>query len=139
MDPEKRALLGFLGAQRRRAFVIIDGLSEPVLRRAVLPSGWTCLELIHHLALEERLWFRGIVGGEAVRLPESVEDDTAEWRVGADVCVDAVLGMYRDEIMRGRRHPGDRAAGRRAATRLRAVAGLAHPQRALGGAAHDRG
>lgn len=42
-----------------------------------LPSGWTCLQLVNHLAAEERLWFRGIVAGEPA---------------------DAVLDRYREEI-----------------------------------------
>jgi hypothetical protein len=48
MDAEKPALLRFLDAQRGRVFVILDGLSEDDLRRVVLPSGWSCLELVHH-------------------------------------------------------------------------------------------
>jgi hypothetical protein len=100
VDSEKRSLLGFLDAQRRRVPVILDGLSEKALRRAVLPSGWTCLGLVHHLAMEERLWFRGIVGGEAVRLPASPHDDAAEWQVDPDDSAETVLGLYQDEIAR---------------------------------------
>ncbi|MCW2640478.1 MAG: DinB family protein [Dactylosporangium sp.] len=100
MDAEKPALLRFLDAQRGRVFVILDGLSEDDLRRFVLPSGWSCLELVHHLAMEERLWFRGIVAGEPVRLPESGDDDAAEWRVDPGVSAEAVFGLYRQEIER---------------------------------------
>ena len=46
---------------------ILDELDEaPSLRRPVLPSGWTCLGLVQHLAVDiERFWFRGVVAGEA--------------------------------------------------------------------------
>ena len=31
----------------------------------MLPSGWSCLGLLRHLALDdERFWFRGVVAGE---------------------------------------------------------------------------
>jgi uncharacterized damage-inducible protein DinB len=100
MDAATGALRRFLDAQRRRVFVILDGLPEQALRRPALPSGWTCLELVNHLAAEERLWFRGIVAGEPVALPESTRDDAAEWRVDPDEPAAAVLDRYRDEIRR---------------------------------------
>ncbi|GAA5199261.1 DinB family protein [Rugosimonospora acidiphila] len=100
MDLEKRILLRFLDAQRDRVPVILDGLPAAALRRPVLPSGWSCLDLVHHLALEERLWLRGIVGGQPVALPESADDDRAEWRVDAAATPEEVLGLYRDEIAR---------------------------------------
>ena len=81
MDAATGALRRFLDAQRQRVFTVVDGLSEDALRRPALPSGWTCLQLVNHLAAEERLWFRGIVAGEPVALPESTRDDAAEWRV----------------------------------------------------------
>jgi hypothetical protein len=100
VDPEKHALVRFLDAQRRRVFTILDGLPPETLRRPALPSGWTCVELVHHLALEERLWFRGIVAGEPVPLPESADDDGAEWRVDPDEPPETVFDLYRDEIAR---------------------------------------
>lgn len=44
---------------------ILDGLDADALRQAVLPSGWNCLGLVQHLALDvERFWFRAVVAGE---------------------------------------------------------------------------
>ncbi len=49
---ESKTLLSYLGAQRDHVLGILEGLDEDVLRRPVLPSGWTCLGLVRHLALD---------------------------------------------------------------------------------------
>ncbi|HWS58238.1 MAG TPA: DinB family protein [Actinotalea sp.] len=91
---ETRALLSTLDAQRRHVLGILEGLSDADLRRAVLPSGWSCLGLVRHLALDvERFWFRAVVAGERVEL----ESGDGAWRVGADVPAQAVLDLYRRE------------------------------------------
>ena len=65
MDDETQALLTSLNAQREHVLGALDGLSEDVLRRALLPSGWTPLGMVQHLALDvERFWFRCAVAGE---------------------------------------------------------------------------
>lgn len=62
---ENMTLLSYLGAQRDRVLGIIEDLDDEALRRTVLPSGWHCLGLVRHLALDvERLWFRCVVDGE---------------------------------------------------------------------------
>ena len=91
---ERRALLEALRAQRAHVLSALDGLSEDELRRPVLPSGWTCLGLVQHLALDvERFWFRAVVAGEDVEL--CTGDDA--WRVDAGTPAGAVLDMYRAE------------------------------------------
>jgi Protein of unknown function (DUF664) len=100
MEPEAATLLEFLDAQRESVFAIVAGLSDEALRRAVFPSGWTCLGLIQHLALDdERYWFRRIAAGEAIDLP-SDEADGSAWIVDRDVSAEAVFTLYRDEIGR---------------------------------------
>jgi hypothetical protein len=96
MDQETALLLRFLDSQRRHVLGILEGLSEEQLRRPVLPSGWSCLGMVKHLALaDEHYWFRCIAAGES--LDFFPEEPNAEWRVepGEDV-----LGLYRDEIGR---------------------------------------
>src|ERR1700733_13570180 len=64
-DDERKALLSALNAQRQHVLGILEGLPEEPLRRPVLPSGWTCVGLVHHLALDvERFWFRTVVAGQ---------------------------------------------------------------------------
>jgi uncharacterized damage-inducible protein DinB len=88
-----RALLGALSQQRGHVLGILDGLSEEALRRPVLPSGWTCLGLVRHLALDvERFWFRGVAEGEPVDQPAGA------WQVPPGETADAVLALYRREI-----------------------------------------
>lgn len=90
-------MLSSLNAQREHALGILDGLPEEALRRPVLPSGWTCLGLTRHLAIDvERFWFRSIVAGEQVDLCEGAE----AWQVGEDTSPDAIFGLYRQEIDR---------------------------------------
>ncbi len=96
MSTEGKALLESLTGQRRHVLGILEGLSEEDLRRPVLPSGWTCLGLVHHLALDvERFWFRAVMAGEPMEAGDDAED---AWQVGPDVPADAVLDLYCREI-----------------------------------------
>jgi hypothetical protein len=93
MSPVDRALLGALNQQREHVPGILDGLPEPALRRPVLPSGWTCLGLVRHLALDvERFWFRGVAVGEPVDQPAGA------WQVPPGETASVVLDLYRREI-----------------------------------------
>ena len=80
MDEERALLLDFLGAERGHVVGILEGLSEEQLRRPVLPSGWSCLGMVKHLALsDEHYWFRCVVGGEDFGFfPEGPD---AEWQL----------------------------------------------------------
>jgi uncharacterized damage-inducible protein DinB len=96
-DGEREVLLAHLSAQRRHVVGILDGLDEAALRRPVLPSGWTCLGVVRHLALDvERFWFRAVVAGERVDL----ETGDGAWRVPAEVPASAVFELYQQEIDR---------------------------------------
>jgi uncharacterized damage-inducible protein DinB len=93
-NPETAVLLSTLRAQRAHVLGALDGLPDEALRRPVLASGWTCLGLVRHLALDvERFWFRAVVAGEQVDLPKGNEG----WQVAADEPADAVLELYRRE------------------------------------------
>lgn len=92
--PELDALLAQLRAQRAHVLGALDGLSEEDLRRPVLPSGWSCLGLVQHLAVDvERFWFRAVVAGESVELLTGADG----WTVGAEVPAAEVLDLYREE------------------------------------------
>ncbi len=94
---EKDLLLATLDGERRHVLGILDGLPEEDLRRPVLPSGWSCLGLVHHLAVDvERFWFRAVLAGERVEL----HSGDGGWRVPADMAVEEVLELYRDEARR---------------------------------------
>jgi uncharacterized damage-inducible protein DinB len=90
-DPRLALLRGQLEGQRQHVLGILDGLPEEQLRRAVLPSGWSPLQLVRHLTLDvERFWFRGVVGG-------TPHEDADGWAVDPDVPAADVLSAYREE------------------------------------------
>jgi hypothetical protein len=53
---ELETLRDYLDGQREHVLGILDGLSEEQLRRPVLPTGWSCLGLVRHLALDVELF-----------------------------------------------------------------------------------
>jgi uncharacterized damage-inducible protein DinB len=98
-DDEKRLLQGHLAAQRRHVLGTIDGLDDEQLRRPVLPSGWSCLGMLRHLALsDEHYWFRCVMGGE----PQDYfpTEPGGDWVVGEDEPAADVLATYREECER---------------------------------------
>lgn len=95
---ERDPLLSRLAAQRRHVLAQVEGLDDEQLRRPVLPSGWSCLELVRHLTLsDERYWFEVVVAGGP--LDFWPEDDHGDWEVGADEPAQSVLQAYRDAIV----------------------------------------
>jgi len=96
MDTERTALLSSLTNQRYHVLGIVDGLSDGDLRRPVLASGWTCVGLVQHLAVDvERFWFRSIFAGEPVDFSAF---EPSAWKVAPDVPVETVFALYRAEI-----------------------------------------
>ena len=94
---EKSALLTFLRAQREHVLGALEGLGEDDLRRPVLPTGWSCLGLVHHLAVDvERFWFRAVLAGEQVHLFE----EDGGWQVPEGMRAGDVLDLYRAEAAR---------------------------------------
>lgn len=92
---ETDTLLSSLSSQRNHVLGILEGLPEDDLRRPVLPSGWTCLGMVSHLALDvERFWFRAVLAGESVELHSGAE----AWQVAPDKPAEAVFDLYRQEI-----------------------------------------
>lgn len=96
---ESKMFLSYLDAQREHVLGILTDLDEEALRRPVLPSKWTCLGLVRHLALDvERFWFRGIVAGEQAVVDELTEAPDDAWQVGPDMPAEAVFDLYRQQV-----------------------------------------
>ncbi|WP_086852847.1 DUF664 domain-containing protein [Amycolatopsis kentuckyensis] len=78
-DP-RALLLGYLDHSATAILRKLGGLSEHDLRRSVLPSGWTPLGMVKHLACTERFWIRYLFAGEDVDFtwPRTAEQ---EWFV----------------------------------------------------------
>ncbi|MEZ4571770.1 MAG: DUF664 domain-containing protein [Thermomicrobiales bacterium] len=65
-----------------------------------MPSGWTCLGLIQHLALDvERFWFGAVVAGDSDVI-ESLADTANAWQVGQGADPESIFNRYRHEIAR---------------------------------------
>jgi uncharacterized protein DUF664 len=98
VDANKTALASSLDKQRSHVLGILDGLGDPQLRAPMLPSGWSCLGLVNHLALDvERYWFSCIIGGEPLD-PADATDATSNWQVGSSDSAADVFARYRREI-----------------------------------------
>ncbi len=89
---EVETLLSYLNGQRDHALGILEGLDADALRRPVLPSGWSCLGMVAHLAALERFWFRAVVAGDPAAA-DAPHGDPPEWRVPAS----AGFAAYRRE------------------------------------------
>lgn len=102
MDGEMEALLAALDAQRAHVLGALDGLSEDQLRRPVLPSGWTALGLLNHLALDvEHYWFRCILNGESLDFfAPGPRGEADAWQVEDGVSAADVVALYRAEAAR---------------------------------------
>lgn len=100
MEVEKEVLLNSLTEGRKHVLGILEGLSTEALHRAVLPSGWTSLGLVNHLAFDvERFWFREVLVGE--NIDDDLENDSeSSWLVPPDMNPQIVLGRYRREAER---------------------------------------
>lgn len=95
---EETTMVAALDSQRRHVLGILDGLSEVDLHKAVLPSGWTFVGLVNHLALDvERFWFWQVVAGNDDAAPGDTQD---AWRVRPDTRADEVLDLYMRQIER---------------------------------------
>jgi hypothetical protein len=102
MTDERGALLRYLQHQRNHILGALDGLDDQTLRRPMLPSGWTCLGLVNHLAYDdERFWLRGVVGQEQQVIDAIERDDPRGWDIGIDAPAEEIFARYRREAELG--------------------------------------
>ena len=96
-DERRDLLLDYLNAQRRHVLGIVDGLTEEQLRRPVLASGWSCMGMLSHLALDiEDFWFTAVMGGQGF----DVQTTSNAWHVPDDVPAVRMIDRYRASITR---------------------------------------
>ncbi|MEU6826730.1 DinB family protein [Streptomyces atriruber] len=97
-DTELAALLAVLNGKREHVLGILEGLDEEALRRPVLPSSWTCLGLVHHLALDdEKFWFRAVAAGEQAAIEEILGSEGSAWQPAPEKTAEEVFALYRRE------------------------------------------
>lgn len=88
-------LLGHIAWHRSHVLEMIDGLSDEDLTRPVLPSGWSIVGLLHHLALDDdRFWVRAVIAGD-----EQAQASLSEnaWQVPDDLSPEQVIALHREE------------------------------------------
>lgn len=83
----------YLDFYRRLVVERAGALPDAERRRPVLPSGWTVLELLHHLWAMERRWFVWGFLGEAVDGPwrDSGDAPDGRWTVPAGTTYDDLV------------------------------------------------
>jgi uncharacterized damage-inducible protein DinB len=90
----KRELLEWLDDQRAHVAEQVRAMPTEARRRSVVPSGWTPRGLIRHLTLDvERVWFRAVMAGEQVDLPQGY----AGWTAPDLQSDEELLEQYADE------------------------------------------
>jgi len=94
-NAEATLLLGYLDLFRSTVADKVDGLREPDLRRSILPSAWTPLELVQHLVFMERRWLVWGFLGEPVADPWGDNDESGRWQVGPDESMGSLLDALR--------------------------------------------
>lgn len=95
-DPQD-LLLTYLDWYRDVLLRKIDGLSEAALRGSELPSGWTPLELVKHLAYVELRWLQwGFAARQFVDPWGDQDPDTERWRVGDEESTEQVIAFFRE-------------------------------------------
>ncbi len=117
---EKSVLLGFLDQLRAAIAAKAEGVPEPQVRTAGVPSGTSLLGLVKHLACVERLYLLG----------EDVDDWAATMRPNPGETAERLLADYRDTVRRANQVieewedltlPAPRAGRRRSAPSMRWV------------------
>jgi uncharacterized damage-inducible protein DinB len=92
-------LVRYLDYFRDTVLAKVRGLSEEELRSSRLPSGWSPLELLHHLAHVERRWL--VWGFEG----QDVDDPWGDWR---DVRWHVPAGRTAAQVAEALREQGER-------------------------------
>ena len=93
-DDDKALLAAYLHSARAHVRAVLDGVSEADRHRPLVPSGWSMVGLVQHLAFDvERFWFRVVMAGEDVALFEGSQ----AWQVDPSISSDEVLASYERE------------------------------------------
>ena len=96
-EPDRReVLLGYLAFFRSVVTGKVAGLPDDVVRASVLASGWSPLELVHHLVHVEHRWLVWGFEGQPVAEPWADQVD-GRWRDPADETIEGVLARLAEQ------------------------------------------
>jgi uncharacterized damage-inducible protein DinB len=100
---ERETLEAFLDYYRETVLWKVSGMSDQDLRKVIVPSGWSPLGMVKHLAYVERNWFRVRLGGEeGLPVPWTDEDPDADFRVEPEEATEDILAFYQNACGRSR-------------------------------------
>ncbi|MBD0292263.1 MAG: DinB family protein [Jiangellaceae bacterium] len=114
-DPSE-LLQAYLDYYRDALLRKLEGLQEPDLRRSVVPSGWTPLELLVHLTWVERRWFRWGFAGEPTDEPWGDQGPDGRWYAPTDETPQTMIAEFLDESASSRQIVAGVPLSRRAQT-----------------------
>jgi len=90
------ALLVELAAQQQRIVATVADLDDATMRRPILPSGWSCGGMIHHLTGMTNFWFQAIMSGI-----ELAADEGDDFALADDVSIAELVEQYSLATARG--------------------------------------
>lgn len=93
--------LGYLDYFRSRLVSKLEALPGGELRRSRLPSGWTPIELLKHLAHDELRWLEWRFEGRDVGDPWA-DDRDGRWYVAAGETLDELVAALHAQAARSR-------------------------------------
>jgi uncharacterized damage-inducible protein DinB len=99
MTDRKQFLIESLDGERAHILSAVEGLSDEQMREVKLPSGWTCMTMLKHLALGvEHYWFSCIFGGESLDFFDTDEmRNNGEWQHDPRDTGERLRALYRAE------------------------------------------
>lgn len=110
-------LAGYLDFYRDAVVRKLEGLSDEELRNSRMPSGWTPLAMLKHLAHVERRWLQwGFIGEDIDQPWGDREFSGGPWHVGPDESFDDVKAFFLEQCARSRDIVAAAALDDRAAT-----------------------
>lgn len=99
----RELLVGYLDYYRAALLRKLDGMPEDDLRASRLPSGWTPLALLKHLAFVERRWLRwGFAAEQVDEIWGEEAPGEGPWHVRPEETVEHIRRLFLDECARSR-------------------------------------
>jgi uncharacterized damage-inducible protein DinB len=103
LSDQRELLIAYLDAYRDAVLRKLAGLSEADLSRSAVPSGWTPIELLNHLAFVERRWLQWGFRGEDIEYPwGDSQSALGRWSVPEDESAEIVRGRFEKACERSR-------------------------------------
>jgi uncharacterized damage-inducible protein DinB len=95
---ERKIIVGYLDWYREALLRKVTGLSDPEMKRRLVPSLTTLFGIVHHLAYVERSWFQErFAGRTGLDYPWSDQDPDAEFRVEDTISSEEAIALYERE------------------------------------------